>query len=80
MEYQVVTTQKILKSTCLGETFVLQLIVIKLQLYLVPSGNNTKKKKKLTIMTNKSLFCNYLKTKHLLCPSLVENHSIDFPR
>lgn len=44
MEYQVVTTQKILKSTCLGETFVLQLIVIKLQLYLVPSGNNTKKK------------------------------------
>lgn len=44
MEYQVVTTQKILKSTCQGETFVLQLIVIKLQLYLVPSGNNTKKK------------------------------------
>lgn len=44
MEYQVVTTQKILKSTCQGKTFVLQLIVIKLQLYLVPSGNNTKKK------------------------------------
>lgn len=78
MEYQVVTTQKILKSTCLGETFVLQLIAIKLQLYLVPSGNNTQKK--LPTMTNKSLFCNYLKTKHLLCPSVVENHSIDFPR
>lgn len=44
MEYQVVTTQKILKSTWQGETFVLQLIAIKLQLYLVPSGNNTKKK------------------------------------
>lgn len=79
MEYQVVTTQKILKSTCQGETFVLQLIAIKLQLYLVPSGNNTKKNQ-FTTMTNKSLFCNYFKTKHLLCPSLVENHSIDFPR